>query len=651
MKRILLIMVAVIAAICSLSAAQTTIMWNSAMDWTEINSGISITHNGITISGIRGAGTNVPTINFNTFDARFYAKAEVTVSCATEKLKMIKFNLSAKGKDRLPELAVTSGAVEYRRDNGYTVWTGSSETVTFTVGDIAVHGISSTSAGQLCFSSVDVITGNDDTELTATPEISPNGGTIESGSKVTLSCKTEGAKIYYTLDDSEPAETSTEYTAPFALTEDCSVKAIAISNGIKSLTATARFFISQPGGDPNECTFDFSNPQTLDPAQTVTGEVNVNGIVFKNGDVKMMANIGSGQNCRLWNSNGKIDLRIYTNATLTISSGNSNLQTIVFDGRDCGDTRMTANCGTFTGHTWTADDHVVKEVVFTALKGVKISTAKITTTAADPNATATPVITPDGGTYVSGETVPVTITSPTEGAEIRYKIDEGNYLLYQGSFDVNNSCTVTAYAVKDGSESASSKAVFVFKPAETLENPKINPAHGQIFKGCKIAMRCKTSNAEIRYTTDGTEPTRDSRKYTEPITINENCTVMAIAVKNGSVSEIEETSFTVTDLNPDNVLFDFSKPGISNPNIFVPAPDAAEVIAEDEAFTLGRITVDPSSNSATTPCRIWRSEYNNTIDLRLYSGATLLVSLPQNQQYISISDLRKRVANITQSRK
>ena len=156
MKRILLIMVAVIAAICSLSAAQTTIMWNSAMDWTEINSGISITHNGITISGIRGAGTNVPTINFNTFDARFYAKAEVTVSCATEKLKMIKFNLSAKGKDRLPELAVTSGAVEYRRDNGYTVWTGSSETVTFTVGDIAVHGISSTSAGQLCFSSVDV---------------------------------------------------------------------------------------------------------------------------------------------------------------------------------------------------------------------------------------------------------------------------------------------------------------------------------------------------------------------------------------------------------------------------------------------------------------------------------------------------------------
>ena len=58
---------------------------------------------------------------------------------------------------------------------------------------------------------------------------------------VTLSCATQGASIYYTTDGTEPTNASTLYTAPFAISDDCTVKAIAYVNGDYSLVATQAF--------------------------------------------------------------------------------------------------------------------------------------------------------------------------------------------------------------------------------------------------------------------------------------------------------------------------------------------------------------------------------------------------------------------------
>ena len=50
--------------------------------------------------------------------------------------------------------------------------------------------------------------------------------------------------------------------------------------------------------------------------------------------------------------------------------------------------------------------------------------------------------------------------------------------------------------------------------------------------------------AEIRYTTDGSQPTAESQLYSEPFTLNASANVKAIAIKDGTASEVSTKGFT-----------------------------------------------------------------------------------------------------------
>lgn len=91
------------------------------------------------------------------------------------------------------------------------------------------------------------VEGGEVVETVATPVISPNGGEVESGAAITITCTTEGATIYYTLDGTTPsASNGTKYTTSFALTSEATIKAIAILNGYNdSEVATASFTIKE----------------------------------------------------------------------------------------------------------------------------------------------------------------------------------------------------------------------------------------------------------------------------------------------------------------------------------------------------------------------------------------------------------------------
>ena len=82
-------------------------------------------------------------------------------------------------------------------------------------------------------------------ETVATPAFSVASGAVNSGTEVTITCGTEGAKIYYTTDGTEPTASSTEYTAAISVTATVTVKAIAVKDGMNnSAVASASYTIS-----------------------------------------------------------------------------------------------------------------------------------------------------------------------------------------------------------------------------------------------------------------------------------------------------------------------------------------------------------------------------------------------------------------------
>ena len=81
----------------------------------------------------------------------------------------------------------------------------------------------------------------------ATPEFSLASGAVESGTSVTITCSTEGAKIYYTTDGNEPTASSTEYTAAISITEAVTLKAIAVKDGMNDSAVASASYTIKPG--------------------------------------------------------------------------------------------------------------------------------------------------------------------------------------------------------------------------------------------------------------------------------------------------------------------------------------------------------------------------------------------------------------------
>ncbi len=107
---------------------------------------------------------------------------------------------------------------------------------------------------------------NTDIELTqseqvATPSFTPAAGTYENQVELAISCATEDAAIYYTLNGSEPSEMSTPYTTPIVLTNSTTVKAIAYKEGMQnSEVAVANYQITTGISTVESTTLVYPNP-------------------------------------------------------------------------------------------------------------------------------------------------------------------------------------------------------------------------------------------------------------------------------------------------------------------------------------------------------------------------------------------------------
>lgn len=85
-------------------------------------------------------------------------------------------------------------------------------------------------------------------EVARTPVFSVEGGIYDTPQNVEITCETEGAKIYYTLDGSVPTESSTLYSAPIEISATTTIKAFAIKDGmVASALATVTYTFSLAG--------------------------------------------------------------------------------------------------------------------------------------------------------------------------------------------------------------------------------------------------------------------------------------------------------------------------------------------------------------------------------------------------------------------
>ena len=233
--------------------------------------------------------------------------------------------------------------------------------------------------------------------------------------------------------------------------------------------------------------------------------------------------------------------------TITYDSGNTEAVPMT-DARVSADGFYGAN-GEFPAYnsevkvtvTYTAEDGVYDPARADGARFSVDFTAKIK----DIPALDAPVITPNGGTF--SKSCEVSITAQ-EGASIFYTTDgtvpTADSSRYTAPFTITNSAVVKAIAVKEGYSNSKISCAAFTREISALDAPVIAPNGGTFSKSCEVSITAQ-EGASIFYTTDGTDPTADSSRYTAPFTITNSTVVKAIAVKEGcSNSKISCAAFT-----------------------------------------------------------------------------------------------------------
>lgn len=180
-------------------------------------------------------------------DYRVYGGSEMTVSTADgQSMTEIVFSVSSDGLRRWPNIIPSTGECMVTKDAGNTVtWTGDAPEVTFEIGKVAANGTEPTKAGIFQFDKVQ-LTVSENMPFSSSPTITPAGGKFGNAVTVSISAA-ENAKIYYTTDGSTPTEMSALYTAPFTLTENTTVKAIAVEEGLSPSNVVSENYEILPG--------------------------------------------------------------------------------------------------------------------------------------------------------------------------------------------------------------------------------------------------------------------------------------------------------------------------------------------------------------------------------------------------------------------
>jgi nucleoid-associated protein YgaU len=182
-----------------------------------------------------------------------------------------------------------------------------------------------------------------------------------------------------------------------------------------------------------------------------------------------------------------------------------------------------------------------------AILGLSLFLVNCPSTPKKVNTVAAPAFSPAGGVYNSPQSV--TLSTSTEGAEIRYTLDGSapgatSGTLYSGAVTVPATATVKAVAYKNGWEDSPIASAVYTVQAEAVQ---FDPPAGSYDTVIEVALSSATAGAEIWYTTDGSQPGPGTgTAYTGPVPLSNSATIRAVAAKKDwTASAVASAAYTV----------------------------------------------------------------------------------------------------------
>ena len=340
------------------------------------------------------------------------------------------------------------------------------------------------------------------TQSVQNPVFTPPAGTYQTTQNVGITCATTGAQIRYTTNGTDPNEASLLYGNPISLPLNTTT------------TIRARAYLSG-----------------WNPSQIITAVYIITGTVASPVMNPAGGTYPAAQNVAITCATAGAQIRYTTNGTEPTATSTLYSNPIPLP---LNSTTTIKAKGYKTDWTPSA---------------TASATYIITGTVADP------IMNPAGGNYNTPQSV--TITCATAGAQIRYTTNgtepTANSMLYSTPLAISTTTTLNAKAFKtDWIPSATNTQIYTIILG-TVGTPTFNPAAGTYQIAQNIAISCITPGAQIRYTTDGTEPTATSSLYSNPIPLplNSSTIIKAKGFKaDWTPSAIATANYVITGTVP-----------------------------------------------------------------------------------------------------
>lgn len=163
--------------------------------------------------------------------------------------------------------------------------------------------------------------------------------------------------------------------------------------------------------------------------------------------------------------------------------------------------------------------------------------------------------------------------------------DYNVYISNAADFGLKNSRYYTATLWLDGVKVTDPLGKIIDAYPSQLDAPTINGEEA-FASSVQIEIVSDEAVAEIYYTTDGTDPTKESTRYTAPFTITNSCTVKAIATYRNVVSSIAAKAFTKYDPYAEKTIADLADAKENVPMVTVRLENAKVVYGEGKSYIL-----------------------------------------------------------------